>query len=213
MGRIRSKYSRGMWIHPTIAVSPDRLCLGVIDLEVWTRNLEIKRIPSKINDRKNIETKESYKWIKSYQSSNAIAQECKNTQIINIADREADIMELLIEVSKQKQQDHFAHIIIRSSHDRISQDGKNLLEKLHAAPAVGALSFQIPSGRNRLPRKVCQTLKAITFCPRQKWFNGQYLDKIEINVVMAKENNPPPGTKGLEWIFLTTLFKTVKRNT
>ena len=203
MGRIRAQYSRGIWIHPTIAVSPDRLCLGVIGSEMWTRDLEIKRTPTKINDRKEIELKESHKWIKSYQAADSVAKLCPKTQVINIVDREADIMELILEC--QKSEGASAELIIRSSHNRISQDGENLKKKLKESPSLGEIAFKMEPGKKRKEREVKQTLKAIKFSPRRKWFNGKRLEEAEINVVLAKEENPPEGKKGIEWAFLTTL--------
>lgn len=37
IGPLSSEYNRGILFHPTIAVTPERLCLGVVDDHHWNR--------------------------------------------------------------------------------------------------------------------------------------------------------------------------------
>lgn len=37
MGYLSAKNSQGFYLHPSLVITPERLCLGVIDLHTWTR--------------------------------------------------------------------------------------------------------------------------------------------------------------------------------
>lgn len=47
----------GLWLHPTIAVTPDRIMLGIVDVNFWERELE----PNPKGDKALIVDKESYR--------------------------------------------------------------------------------------------------------------------------------------------------------
>lgn len=87
IGYLNSEYHQGILLHPTIAVTPDRLCLGVVDDYHWHRD---KSPPSKISKTERnklnlitpITEKESYRWLSSYQKTNLLAQDLPNTQLI-----------------------------------------------------------------------------------------------------------------------------------
>ena len=80
-------------LHSTIAVTPQGICLGVIDDYHWYR----KQLKEKTRHEKNVENlrtpiedKESYRWVRGYQKENSIAHKLPMCQIVSIADREAD---------------------------------------------------------------------------------------------------------------------------
>lgn len=192
----------GLWLHPTIAVTPERVMLGVVDLNFWKRESEIN--PK--GDKAPIEDKESYRWLQSYRRSCEIAKALPETQFINIADREGDIIELFDEVTKQKEIESGADIIVRAQYDRLLATEKKgeknkLRQKLREAPTLGEIEFVIPPTEKRRGRKVKQQLKGLSIAikPRNKKVT------VNINVVMAIEENPPEGEDALMWILITSL--------
>jgi len=195
---------KGLWLHPTIAVTPDRLMLGIVDVNFWKRKSEINPKASK-QDKLPIEEKESYRWLQSYQLACEIAKEMPNTQIINISDREGDIIEVFDEIAKQKENGKAADIIVRSHHDRLLEGKKGkqekLRKKLQEAPSLGEIEFVIPPTEKRGGRKVKQKLKAISVSikPRNKQI------AVRINAIMAIEEDPPKGEDALVWILITSL--------
>jgi len=203
-GKLRLSHSfEGLWLHPLMAVTPERLNLGFLDINFWKREekREIHR------DSLPIEEKESFKWIEGFRKAAFVAKECKNTRIIYVADREADIVELIEEAIEEKGPD----IIIRVQHDRqldekdpngtVNRPYKKLIKTLSEEEAIGELSFVIPRSHGVAARKVTQNLKAAALTFRTKKKNSP-VHKVTINVVMAIEENVPDG---LCWIFLTTL--------
>lgn len=211
-----SNTKSGIWLHATIATTPKRLNLGIIEANFWSREPEISTDKKTIRDKLPIEKKESYKWLQSYRNACEIARKTPGTQIINIDDREGDIIEIFIEEKKQKEQGVCADYIIRSRHDRVIEgiDYKNnkalnkLRKRLKDSPSLGELEFNISVTEKRKARKVTQELKAvrIKLTPTR---SGK--DKIEVNAVMAIEKDPPKGETPLMWVFITSLsIKTFK---
>lgn len=191
----------GLWLHPTIAVTPERVMLGIVDVNFWKR----KSVPEGTNqDKVPIEDKESYRWLQSYRQSCSIAKEIGDIQLINISDREGDIIEIFDEVGKQKEQGHAAEIIVRSQYDRLLSGEKKqgkLRQKLQEAPSLGEINFIIPATEKRSGRKVRQQLKGLTVELKP----GKKNTTAKINVVMAIEEHPPQGEDALMWILITSL--------
>src|SRR5579872_5191224 len=89
-GRERiTNQKEGLWLHPTLAVTPERLSLGIVEANFWHRNPEVA-VKSAANKtaRENapIEEKESYRWLQSYRRACEIAKMTPSTQIIHMAD-------------------------------------------------------------------------------------------------------------------------------
>lgn len=208
-----SNKDNGIWLHPTIAVTPDRLNCGTIDVNFWERAPEAAEDSSayrQARDKAPIEEKESYRWLQSYQRTCEIAKTLPGTQIINIMDREGDIIEIFEESAEQKKQGGAANFIIRSNHDRLLKDeidseneiiNSKLRQRLIESPSLGTIEFNITKTEKRMGRKVTQTLKAISVSLKPK------AKKIEVtvNAVMAIEENPPPGEDPLIWVLITDL--------
>ncbi len=48
-----------------------------------------------------IEQKESFRWLQGYRRACELAAECPQTQIVSVADREADIYDIFVEAQQQ----------------------------------------------------------------------------------------------------------------
>ena len=79
-----------------MAVTPERLCPGVLDAEMWARDFED---PNKNDKRKQkpIEEKESFRWLEGYRRVCDLSKQLPDTQLISISDREGDIYECFLE--------------------------------------------------------------------------------------------------------------------
>jgi IS4 transposase len=195
---------KGLWLHPTIAVTPERLMLGIVDINFWKRKSEINPKGSK-QDKLPIEEKESYRWLQSYRRTCEIAKEVPNTQLITISDREGDIIEIFDEIAKQKKSGKAADVIIRSQYDRLLEGkGKQdkLRKKLQEAPSLGEIEFVVPPTEKRSGRKVKQKLKGVSVSIKP----GNKKVAVQINAIMAIEEDPPKGEDPLIWILLTSLL-------
>lgn len=112
LGVLNDTNRPGCSLHPVIAFTPDKLCLGVVDAKFMIRSaVDLGKKGS--NNSRDIEDKESYRWIEGYRVACKIAGQCPDTLCISVGDRESDIYELLLEATKGK-----AELIARAWHDR-----------------------------------------------------------------------------------------------
>jgi len=208
------KIRQGFYLHPTIAVTPERLCLGTIHTKIWARDPQ--NFGQKADRaKKSIDEKESIRWLESFRETQKIALELPDTLFVNISDREGDIYEMFVENSKEKISN--MHFIIRGSHNRIINNGPqkqedtevNDIEKLWSitekTPPLGEIEFEMPPGRGREGRHVKQKIYAAEVCLTAPRRIGEKLPATKINVVLTKEIDCPDGKEPIEWLLLSSL--------
>ncbi len=201
LGPLTYEAQRGLYLHPTLAVTPQRLCLGVLDALIWARSDDGY---GKSEERKEraIEEKESVRWIDGYRRVCEVADTLPDTQCVYMADRESDIYELFLEGDGLT---HRADWLIRASHDRRVLEEACLSETLAHAPVLGEIEFDLPPSHKRPHKQVTQTLKAtrVALQPPQRY--GHSLESVEVTVVLAQETRPPKGEEPVTWLLLTNL--------
>ena len=179
---------RGMYVHPTYAVTPERLPLGVIDAWMWARE--------KVNAagvRPGI--KESGRWIEGYGRIAEMAAEMPATRLVYVADREADMIELM---SYAQDCGTPADWLVRAKTDRALPDGEKLwAHTLNGAP-VGEISFAIGARDKQKGRIVRQQLWA-----RRIELPARRGGKIAATCLIAREIDAPVGVEPIEWRLLT----------
>lgn len=132
LGVLNDTARPGCSLHPVIAFTPERLCLGVLDAKFIIRDPEELGKKGSNNSR-GIEDKESYRWIQGYQVACRIAEQCPETLCVSIGDRESDIYELLLEGNDRKINRGKADFLVRAWHDRnmdmpVSEERSQLIE-------------------------------------------------------------------------------------
>lgn len=108
-----SRFGRYEQVH--LAVTPDKLCLGVVGSEFFDRAPETL---GKADERRTlpIEGQESFRWLQGDRRACELAAKCPQTQIVRIADREADIDDIFVEA--QQHTGPRADDILRAKEDR-----------------------------------------------------------------------------------------------
>jgi hypothetical protein len=116
---------RGLFLHTQLAVTEDRLPLGVYDIHLYAR-AERSAGEKKINNHcLPIEEKESYRWLKGYRKACELATAAgKDVEVFSISDREGDIYEIfeqreLYLRERERRSIDPAHWIVRTVKDRI----------------------------------------------------------------------------------------------
>lgn len=208
LGKLAYENQLGIRLHPTIAVTPERRCLGTVDAQILVREHLGKR--KKKREVLPIEKKETIRWLNSYRVAQEVAQECANTQIVSISDREGDIYEIFVE-AQQGEVEKRADWIIRGSQNRClleeeaGPDGnRKLLSEVSKAPIVANIEFDLPKTKNRKERRVKQEVRAISVCLKAPKNKG-HLPDVVINAVYAKEIDAPLDVEAIEWLLLTSL--------
>lgn len=230
LGILESPYTKGILIHPTLAITPDRTCLGIIDSQMWSRDGDAHRksLSSEIRRNEPIEQKESFRWLASYRKACLFAQQHSETQFVSVGDRESDILELIVEAVQAKESyNGGADIIIRINHDRLlaNEKGKKpsintlcdtiqledeeeqhkLKKRLAKAPILGEIEFTISPRDGKPERKVKQAVRATTVKLNGKKVGDKQYPSVNVNAVCCVEENPPAGEKPICWMFFTTL--------
>jgi len=188
LGPLSYEAQRGMYVHPTYAVSVAREPLGVLDAWMWAREPKDER-----GERDGI--RESVRWTEGYQRIAEYAEELPDTRLVYVADRESDLLELM---ETADELGYPADWLIRSKHNRNLPNGNKLWRDVADGEALGEIRFILPSRQNQQAREVRQHvwLKRVAL-PNQQ--GGQ----IEITCLIAREVNAPKGVKAIEWRLIT----------
>ncbi len=206
-GYISSNNAQGFFLHANIAVTPERLHLGIISQKFWAREKE--KPGRSLREYKPLVEKESYRWIEAYQDSCKLAAHCKNTQVIHITDREGDIFEVFLEYEQMKIKNTAADYIIRSNHDRTvylkGNTSNSLIDELEKSKVIGEISFDIIERENNTTRCVRQSVQAISVEIKSRYGADTPNVRSTIKAVYLKEIAPPEGCKPIVWCLLTSL--------
>lgn len=216
LGPLANDPCQGILCHTTLAVTPERVPLGVLETKFWVRDAQT---PNQTDERKQkpIEQKESFRWLESYRLAQRWARQLPGTRVVSIADREGDIYETYAEATQalaQGPEDSSAasaHFIIRASQDRSLPEKtarsthRKLWHKVAAAPVLGEIQFDVPAARGRSARRVRQTVRAVRVKLNPPFRKGRPLPMVEINAVYCQEIDPPKGEEAITWLLLTSL--------
>jgi hypothetical protein len=188
LGPLSYEAQRGLYLHPTYVVSPEREPLGVFNAWTWAREF-------KAQDGTRAGPCESSRWIESYERIAESAQQLPDTRHVCIGDRESDMLELML---KARDLGYPADYLVRSQHNRVLPDGAKLWDKVMAQTPVGRIRFMLPAGRGRKSRMVEQDIRVQRLSLKDK-AKGH----IEVTCLIASEVNAPEGAKPVVWRLLT----------
>lgn len=188
LGPLSYEAQRGMYVHPTYAVSPQREPLGVLDAWMWARE-------PKDADGQRGGLLESTRWIEGYTRVAELAGSLPDTRLVYVADREGDIVALM---AKARELGQPADWLIRSQHNRALPEGGKLWAEVLAGEPLGGIRFTLPSRHGQKAREVRQRVWArpVTIADGQG-------GRLEVNCLMAREEGAPAGVKPVEWRLLT----------
>lgn len=192
---------RGLLVHDTMAFTVEGTPLGLVDLQCWAR--DGSRFGKK-HDRKQrpIEDKESSKWLESFRRVAAVQQQCPQTQLVSVADRESDIYELF---HLAQQDPHGPRLLIRAEQNRrlAQQQGPLLQQSIRQQPLAGHRSIDVPRRGQRRARQAELEVRfaAVTLQPPD---GKARLGRLKLWAVLAEEVDAPAGQEPVCWLLLTT---------
>jgi hypothetical protein len=201
LGPLNYETRRGLYLHPTLAVTPDRVPLGLLDLHSWARE------PGSLGEDKDpdrpLEEKESVRWVDGFAHVNALAEQLADTRLTYIADREGDIYDLFVEAPCPEQG---ADWLVRVNHqDRLLGDGRKLRAVIDAAPVLTEISFERPAAKGRKARTVHQQIKSVRVSLKPPARPDRILAPVTVSALLATEANPAADEDPLDWLLLTNL--------
>jgi hypothetical protein len=190
LGPLSYEAQRGMYLHPTYAVTPDREPLGVLEAYLWTREFKDEH-----GWRGGL--KESTRWSEGYEHLAALAPKLTDTRLTYVADREADILALML---KARALGDPVDWLLRSQHNRALPDGERLWAQAMAGEPVGEVRFWLGARPGRKAREVRQQIWV-----RRVEIGDKRKGTLSVTCLVAKERAPPVGEKPVEWRLLTHL--------
>jgi hypothetical protein len=196
LGRVGNNRDVGLFVHPALALdAADGTVLGLAGATIWRRHAA--KQPG--YQDQPIETKESYRWLETIERARPHLAAALLVTVV--ADREADIYELFARVPDQQ-----THLLVRLTHDRALKNGGRLSGRLSTAPEAGRIGFDLPARRGRQAREVRLALRFTDVNVRQPRRGADKRDPkaVRLNVVEAREIDPPSDKEAVVWRLLTT---------
>jgi hypothetical protein len=186
-------------LHPMIAIdATDGILLGLVGA-VFLRRTGGKRAQ---HQNQQFADKESCRWLDAaYEAASLAAAGAACVTVV--ADREGDIYEM------------FAHrpvdveMLIRVRHDRVLEDGTRLYDCTNTLPELGRETITLPAGPGRRAREAVLALRACQVVLGRPHRNlskeaAKLPPTIMLQLVEAREIDPPPGVEPVHWRLLTT---------
>ena len=189
LGRLSYDAQRGMYLHPTLCITPQRIPMGISDSWMWARG------KTKAADQEKATLKESERWIEGYERVAEMAKNCPKSRLVYVADREGDILSLM---TKSKALNHPADWLVRAKHNRKLSKDEALWAAVEKQEVMSRISFTKPRKKGEKARQVQQEIKVLRCTLPAKGKEG-----VEVTLVQAKEINPPKGKSPLIWRLLS----------
>lgn len=206
---LNSEYRQGLYDHSSVAFTPDKMCLGVLDAQFFDRPAETL---GTTRERRHdpIESKESFRWVEGYRLCCQMAAECPDTEIVSVADREGDIFEVFAVASEHPTPAELVirHNMPRRTTERASERSRRSYYDTHETVATSDVrcrrTIQLPATPKRTAREAQLEIRAVrlTLKPPQGF---RKVDSIVLSVVEVLEVDGPQDGTDLHWRLLSTL--------
>ena len=191
---------QGFLVHSTLAFTSERLPLGLLAQQVWTRD---PLQPGRRATRKlrPIAEQESQKWLTSLAAVAAQWSQCPATRLLSVGDREADVYDRFLLPRPDG-----VDVLVRAAWDRrVAGPQPHLWDAVAQTPVVARTEVRVPK-RGAPPARTA-TLQ-VRFCrvslrpPKHR--PQERLPQVTVWAVAAQEAAPPPDVPAVEWLLLTT---------
>jgi len=204
----------GLYDHTHLAVTPEGLCLGVVGVEEFDRAPETL---GKTKQRRDlpIEEKESLRWLTGYRLASELAGQpscdtVPTTQIVSVADREADIYDIFMEAEQHPTP---AGLIIRAKQERCTlnrdpDSGPAAYRKVRDEVSGSELRTMRTIELSRTPKRQARQaeleVRAIEVVVKPPHARSP-LPSVTFNVVLVEEVNGPGDGTDVSWLLITSL--------
>lgn len=200
VGPLAHPACQGLKVHSALALSAVGVPLGLLAQEVWARDPTTVGL-AKQRRQRVFEEKESHRWVTTMRAiEHALPAE---QPVLVVADREADIYELLAAPRAVG-----VDLLIRADHNRrVEHPERYVWPAIQSSPVLGRLTVELRRHDERPPRQASLTIRAttLTILPPRHHPQRASLPSLPVQVVLAAEEAAPPGIKPISWLLYTTL--------
>jgi Transposase DNA-binding/Transposase Tn5 dimerisation domain len=201
LGPLGHTACHGLLVHTTLAITPERVPLGLLAQQVWARD------PDDIGKRARrkqlpISQKESQKWLHSLDAVVTARDCCPTTRLVSVGDREAEVYDVLAAPRPAG-----VDLLIRAAWDRcVNAPQRYVWAAVAAQPVVAELILHVPRRGPQPAREATLALRycPLTFCPPQHR-KAEGLPAVGLWAVQVCEVDPPAEGEPIEWLLLTTV--------
>ncbi len=191
-GSVGDKETKGFIGHFALAVSEQGLPLGLQAVKCWSRA------------QKSDWDKESERWVEVLEEAEKTY--CEGTEMVFVADREADQFQVLFDVQNRGHK-----FVIRSKHDRAVEGEDHYLSwHMEKNKKLFDTEIQLPAKKCSVPASI--KFGRITINDTDKSTNKQLhgVRDVELGVIEVKEVGRREGEEPLKWVLFTNLPLTSK---
>lgn len=155
LGPVATSSSRhqGLLAHTTLAITPDRVPLGLLQQQVWARDPAQPR--QQDHKTRPLAEKESQQWRTSLEAVIAARAACPDTHVVSVADREAAVYDLFL-VERPVGVD----LLVRAAQDRTTERPEGYLwAAMATAPVAATVTIQLKTRGNQPAREAEPTVR------------------------------------------------------
>jgi len=201
LGPLGNPACHGLLVHTTLAITPERVPLGLLAQQVWARD------PDDIGKRARrkqlpISQKESQKWLHSLDAVFTARACCPTTRMVSVGDREADIYDVLAAPRPAG-----VELLLRASWNRcVDAPQRYVWAAVTAQPVAAQILLHVP---RRGPQPAREATLARRYClltlypPQHRKAEG--LPTITLWAVQVYEVEPPAEVEPIAWLLFTTV--------
>ena len=208
IGTCNEQLSLGLYIHSTLALNLEGTPLGLLNVESWARDPK-EHGKSAERAALPIEDKESRKWLVGYVATVNAQRRLKNTRIVNVCDREADIFDLFVCARREEGN---PDLLVRATQPRKLESsdpqgkGKStgLWDFVRSLPCAGTLPLQVPRRASRPSRLTTLRVRFSDVNVRPPK-DSPHKASVRLWAIAVTEEEPPAGIEPIEWLLLTTI--------
>lgn len=204
LGPLNYQRQRGLLLHNSLLINDVGCPLGLLKQSFIIRTPEsfgqsVERCKSAL-----LSDKETWRWCEHFEAGQSLCQQDPDLEIVFVADREADFMELLVRRTEPNM-----HFIVRSQHDRKLSSGVSKLSAALAAQAPqGCYTLQVMDPKTRKMRRACLqvracpvTLKLHKAAPQRKNLPPLHVFALDVQEITAGID----AQEAIHWRLLTSL--------
>ena len=228
-GPLNDASRRGFYCHAQLALTPERLPLGLVAAEIWARDAAaFPANPQETQARKRqkkalpIEAKESFRWLQGYRSACAVARQAPQSACIALSDSEGDIYDCFAAAVAEEVPGNLQWIV-RACQDRCllsagGGEGKasTLWARVASTPVLGTLQIDVsknlpnssdPQKRQqaRSARRTEASVQATSLVLQRPQGKRHTVPAVPVQAILVHELQPPGQEEPLDWLLLTSL--------
>ncbi len=204
IGSFGAQATLGLLAHSTLLFNTAGTPLGLLDVQCWARD-PAEYGKHEERESQPIEGKESHKWLVGYEATAQAQRRLKDTKIVNVADREADLFELF---ALARSGEGRPELLVRACQPRKIQStdpkAPYVWDSVKSLPSRGTLPLTVPRRGSRPRRETTLEVRFAEVCVKPPKRSG-HKAPVTLWAIAAREESPPSQGEPIEWLLLTTL--------